>query len=177
MHGILFVLVPRSEARGSLQARKLVCGYLSSEGFALDLRFGGVCDYFGVGGRYSGMLNLLRLRHEQPRQFARFWRRYYEKGLAEEAASQVFREYFPHYRGKPPFNRGLVDHYGKPDDAQVVDEPLFQQLRSGFGDEVIYSHEIENPNVINIDGTSDFEWPMDAEEASNYWVVLIDYHF
>ena len=53
MHGVLYVCLPRFEAKTSPQARRKVCGYLEDEGFALQCRFGGHCDYFSVGGRWS----------------------------------------------------------------------------------------------------------------------------
>ena len=52
MHGVLYVCLPRSEARSSLQARKKVCEYLTQEGFDTQLRWSGCGDYFGVGGRW-----------------------------------------------------------------------------------------------------------------------------
>ena len=69
MHAVLYVCLPRSQARSSLQARKRVCEYLTQEGFDTLLRWSGCCDYFVGGGRWSGRLSLLRLRHEQPKQF------------------------------------------------------------------------------------------------------------
>jgi hypothetical protein len=77
MHAVLFVCLRRTEARSSLQARKTVCDYLTQEGFDMDLRFAGRCDYFGVGGRYSGRLSLLRLRYQEPKVFDRFWKKYW----------------------------------------------------------------------------------------------------
>src|SRR5271170_7819831 len=99
MHGVLYVCLPRSQARSSVQARKKVCEYLTQEGFAQNLRFAGHCDYFSVGGRYSGRLNLLRLRQEQPKQFGRFWKRYWMKSIGEEEAERLFRQAFPDFRG------------------------------------------------------------------------------
>jgi carbon storage regulator CsrA len=71
MHGVLYVCLPRSQARNILQARKQVCEYLSQEGFDTELRFSGCCDYFRVGGRWSGSLTLLRLRGRQPKRLSR----------------------------------------------------------------------------------------------------------
>lgn len=177
MHAVLYVCLPRSQARSSLQARKKVCEYLNEEGFAQDLRFAGHCDYFSVGGRYSGRLNLLHLRQEQRRQFDRFWKRYWMKDIGEEEAEALFRQTFPEYRGKLPINRGSVGFGGAPDDAQIMDESLFQQLKAGFGNVVDYSYEIAEPNVICTEDTNDFEWPKTGDEAKNLWVVVIDYHF
>jgi hypothetical protein len=177
MHGVLYVCLPRSQARSSLQARKKVCEYLTQEGFDTQLRFSGHCDYFSVGGRYSGRLTLLRLRQEQPRQFARFWKRYWMQYIEDDEAEQLFWQAFPKFRGKLPINRGRVGFDGAPDDAQIMDEPLFHQLKPGFSESVDYSYEIGEPNVICTEETDDFEWPKTAEEAAKLWVVLIDYHF
>jgi hypothetical protein len=177
MHALLYVCLPRSQARSSLQARKKVCEYLTQEGFDAQLRFSGHCDYFSVGGRYSGRLNLLRLRQEQPSRFARFWKRYWMKSLDNEEVQRLFRQTFPEFRGKLPINRGRVGFEGAPDDAQVMDGALFRQLKAGFGDVVDYSFEINEPNVICTEDTDDFEWPRTAEEAGKLWVVVIDYHF
>ena len=100
MHGVLYVCLPRSQARSSLQARKKVCEYLNDEGFAQDLRFAGHCDYFSVGGRYSGRLSLLRLRQRAAEAFARFWKRYWMKSIGDGEAEALFRQTFPEYRGK-----------------------------------------------------------------------------
>jgi hypothetical protein len=177
MHGVLYVCLPRSQARSSLQARKTVCEYLTQEGFDTQLRWSGCCDYFSVGGRYSGRLSLLRLRQEQPKKFDRFWKRYWMKDIGEEEAERLFRDTFLKFRGKLPFSRQRIGEYGEPDDAQIMDEPLFQQLKVGFSDVVDYSYEINEPNVICTEEGDDFEWPKNGEEGARFWVVVIDYHF
>ena len=128
-------------------------------------------------GRYSGRLSLLRLRQERPRQFARFWKRYWMKDIADEEAERLFRETFPEYRGKPPFSRERIGEYGEADDAQIMDDPLFQQLKAGFSNVVDYSYEINEPNVICTEEGDDIEWPKNGEEGARFWVVVIDYHF
>jgi hypothetical protein len=178
MHAVLYVCLPRSKARTSLQARRKVCEYLTQEGFDTQLRFSGRCDYFSVGGRHSGRLALLRLRYEQPKQFDRLMKRYQMKSVDEAKAERLFREAFPDYRGKLPINRGSTGFEGEADDAQIMDESLFEQLKAGFSDMVDYSYEIKEPNVIFTDEPDDdFEWPKTAEEAARFWVVVIDYHF
>jgi hypothetical protein len=179
MHGILYVCLPRSQARSSLQARKKVCEYLTQENYdATDPPFSGGCDYdyYSVGGRWSGRLSLLRLRHEQPRAFDRFWKRCTGKATSQEAEA-LFREMFPKYQGRLPFNRMRIGYYGAPDDAQIMDEPLFRQLRPGFGEEMDGSYEINEPNVICTEDADAFEWPKNSEEAAKLWVVVIDYHY
>lgn len=175
MHAVLYVCLPRFKVRTSLDARKKVCNYLEDQGFSQLIRFGGRCDYYGVGGRWSGRLSLLRLRHEQPKVFHRFWNRLDEMS-SEEEADALFRKMFPGFRGKLPINRGSVGFEGEPDDAQIMDKPLFEQLRSGFSSDVDYSYEIDEPNVICTEDDEDFKWPNTAKKATDFWVVLIDYH-
>ena len=179
MHGVLYVCLPRSEARSSLQARKKVCEYLTQENYEdADPPFSGGCDYdyYDVGGRWSGRLSLLRLKYKHPKQFSIFWKRYIS-GSVEEGAPALFRRLFPNYRGRLPFHRIRIGYYGAPDDAQIMDEPLFRQLKPGFSKEMDGSYEINEPNVICTEDTDDFEWPKTVEEAAKFWVVIIDYHY
>ena len=179
MHAVLYVCLPRSQARSSLQARKKVCEYLTEEGFDNLRRFSGHCDNFSVGGRWSGRLPLLRLRSAQPKVFDRFGKQYGATSSRDEVdrLCRLFRETFPAYREKMLIYREHVEFYGCPDDAQIMDEPLFQQLKKGFGESVDYSYEITEPNVICTEDTDDFEWPTTAEDAAKLWVVVINYHF
>jgi hypothetical protein len=181
MDAILYVCLPRSEARSSLQARKKVCEYLTDEGFAPFLRFGGRCDYFTVGGHWSGLLPLLRLRSEHPKVIDRIWKEYLASSSSDEFAGlcRRFRETFPTYRGKLPICRKCTEFYGYPDDAQIMDEPLFQQLKGGFDEMELVeedSDEITKPNVIFIGILNEDEWPKTPEEAAKFWVVVIHYH-
>ena len=180
MHGVLYVCLPRSQARSSLQARKKVREYLTQEGFDTQLRFSGRCDYFKVGGRWSGSLSLLRLQYEHPKKMARFWKQYEAVSTGKEAQA-LFREMFPDFRGKLPVGRSSHGHLnGFPDDAQIMDEPLFQQLKAGFNDEVTMETQ---PNVIFTtdcyvqEPDGDFPWPKTGIEGAKFWVVVIDYHF
>jgi len=93
-------------------------------------------------------------------------------------AATLFREFVPKYEGKIPVGRNPYGRpNGSPDDAQIMDGPLFQLLKVGFGHGVDYSYEVTEPNVICTDDTDDFRWPTTAEEAARLWVVVIDYHF
>ena len=177
MHGVLYVCLPRSEARSSLQARKGVREYLTREGFDTQLRWSGCCDYFEIGGRWSGRLSLLRLRHVYQKKFDGFWQCCCSSKAGKVDPQRLFRTTFPEFRGQPPLCRERVGEYGEPDDAQVMDGPLFEQLKAGFSQHVDLSHEIEQPNVIFNEDADDFEWPKTPDEAAKFWVVVIDYHY
>ncbi len=175
MHFLLYVCLPIDKARTSLQARRRVYQYLEKEHFIHNGRFCGMCDYFSVGGRYSGMLNLLRLKQRYPRVFKRFLARYRDIS-GEEAALEVFKHFFPKYKGMNPLYRPKFRIYGYPDDAQIMDKTLFAVLKGGFDEYVTNAIPFEKPNVIFTDLGED-EWPVDKTSGvRRHWVVVIDYH-
>ncbi|HEY7157600.1 MAG TPA: hypothetical protein VH575_26830 [Gemmataceae bacterium] len=178
MHRLLYVCLPRSQARTSLQARKKVCEYLTAEGFDTHLRFSGCCDYFMVGGRWSGDLSLLRLKYVQPKLMARFWKRHEAVATGQEA-EQLFRGMFPDFRGRIPVGRNPHGRpQGYPDDAQFMDEPLFEQLKNRFSDEVKDGGDvIFTTDCYCQEPDGDFPWPQNGAEGAKFWVVVIDYHF
>jgi hypothetical protein len=134
-----------------------------------------MCDYYSIGGRYSGMLNMLRLKHHHPRAFKQFLSRY-DNVSDEEEAHKLFKHYFPLYDGTNLIYRPDDRFYGYPDDAQIMDEVLFAELKKGFNEYVTHAVAFEKPNVIFTDLCED-EWPADAKKAvGRHWVVVIDYH-
>lgn len=175
MHFLLYVCLPTDKAKTSLQARKRVCDYLCKENFVHNGRFCGLCDYFLVGGRYSGMLNILRLKHHHPRQYKKYL--YNTKFIFDtKEVYKVFKNCFPDYDGMNPFCRNNFRFLGYPDDAQIIDEVLFAELKHGFNEEVSFGIPFQKPNVIFTDLDED-EWPTDPKsEAGRHWVVVIDYH-
>ena len=182
MHSLLCVCLPRSEARSSLQARKKVSDYLTAECFDTPARFSGRCDYFGVGGLWSGWLTVLRLKSQDPKRYKRFLESCTEETTREERV-KLFKEAFPKFRGKVPVGRkdAMLLDYGYPDDAQIMDEPLFQILKKGFCEEIPDSdegpaHVIFATESIFQGPDSDFPWPKNGTEAAEFWVVVIDYH-
>ena len=175
MHFLLYVCLPTNEAKTSLQARKKVFCYLCKENFIHNGRFCGLCDYFLVGGRYSGMLNVLRLKHQHPHKYKQYLTQSHA-ALDAKQVYKVFKKCFPDYNGKNLFYRNNFRVHGYPDDAQIIDEVLFAELKHGFSDEVSFGLPFEKPNVIFTDLCED-EWPVDAKsEVGRHWVVLIDYH-
>jgi len=175
MHFLLYVCHPLDDANTSLQARKGVKRYLEQEHFVSHGRFCGHCDYFSVGGRYSGMLNLLRLKQQKQSEFNHFLGQY--QGITKpEEGVKLFKNCFPDYKEEIPVYRNGVNQLGCHDDAQIMDESLFAELRKGFSEYVSAAVAFEEPNVIFTDLCED-EWPEDADSAfGRHWVVVIDYH-
>jgi hypothetical protein len=175
MHFLLYICLPTEEAKTSLQARRQACRYLKQEHFVSGGRFCGQCDYFSVGGRYSGMLTLLRLKHHHPREFQQFLKQY-QRARKPGAALSFFKKAFPNFEGRIPINRSEVDFYGDQDDGQIMDEVLFAELKDGFDEYVTQAIAFEKPNVIFTD-LDETEWPEEAETAvGRHWVVTVEYH-
>lgn len=178
MLGTLFLGFDKEIANSSLEARRWAVEYLDEEGFTPVRRFGGEADNYGVGGRSSGLLQLLRLRHEQPKPFAKLWKKYPKV----EGPRALFRELFPTYRGTIPIMREKMLDYGYADDAQIIDETLYDCLKEGFEDYFRYSWSLdEKPCVLYCGENSEDgfeEWPKSREAVvGRTWVVVIDYHY
>jgi len=175
MHACLYVCLPRSEARTSLQARRKAFKYLEREHFVHNGRFCGRCDYFSVGGYYSGRLSLLRLRQAHPRRFRSFWKRFVEDEFKPAEARRLFQTTFPDLPKPLPILRSADPFEGHDDDAQVIDQVLWDQLKDGFGDDVTYAYDISEPDAIFTD-LGDGGWDEPEDIIGNYWAVVIDYH-
>lgn len=176
MHGTLFLGFEKATARSSMAARRWACDYLSEEGFTPMRRFGGAADYYGVGGRSSGILEILRLRHERIRTFEKFW-----KALPRSKDPvALFKRSFPSYRGRIPVARDVTPDYGYADDAQIIDETLYHCLKPGFANFLEYSCGIDEKLCVLYCGTSESgfeEWPKTKEAIiGRTWIVVIDYH-
>lgn len=175
MHFLLYVCVPVEEAKTSLQARRRACRYLVREHFVRAGRFCGHCDYFSVGGRYSGMLTLLRLKGLHPREFRLFLKQYRETNTPS-AGNKLFKKCFPSFNDQVPVARLDVGSDGYEDDAELMDKILFAQLKAGFNDYVTNAVAFKRPNVIFTD-LDETQWPVTVEEAvGRHWVVVIAYH-
>ncbi|MEI6842703.1 MAG: hypothetical protein WCK53_15655 [Methanomicrobiales archaeon] len=121
------------------------------------------------------MLNMLRLKHHHPRKYKQYLTKTHLE-LDAKTAYKVFKHSFPEYDGMNPVYRPNVRFHGYPDDAQIMDEVLFAELKDGFDECVTNAIPFEKPNVIFTDLGED-EWPVDpASGVGQHWAVVIDYH-
>jgi len=119
MHFFLYVCLPVEEAKTSLQARRRACRYLEKEHFVSVARFCGHCDCYSVGGRYSGMLTLLRLKGATYRESS-----VYSEAISRDEKRRwplkLFKKCFPNFGGRIPVGRFDVEFDGYEDDAQLM---------------------------------------------------------
>lgn len=200
MHYAAYVLVSKLEAKSSLDAREEVRNLLINDPSFIGE--GGrfytpVCDWFVIGGRWSGDLSPQQLRDE-------FFRQADQLNSLGKGPGGYSQEFIKNNReqldaiwqklgGKyaSPLTRDQYDELGEEDDAHLLDKPLAERLNVFLqvGDEytkaeeycimrkALWSTPIEiGPAVISLEydvlyGLIDFN-----DLVDKYWVVVIDYH-
>lgn len=179
MHQRLFVLIPKSKAKSSIEARQFVCEWLIGEGFvARGGRFSstGPADWFVIGGRWSGELTRALLDQKKLKKFRDKFEKKYgwwtggkEKITEQQRLKQskeLFSNFFPKFKDIHPFWRYNYKETGYKDDAMVVTGKLFDRLEL-------------NELPKNEEGVIDTE-EEDIEKKSvvgKKWIVVVDYHF
>lgn len=179
MHHRLFVLIPKSEAKSSIEARRFVYEWLISEGFVASAnRFSatGPADWFVIGGRWSGELTRALLDQKKLKEFRDEFEKKYgwwtggKGNLTEEQrlkqSRKLFSSFFPKFKSIHPFWRNRYRELGYKDDAMVVTDKLFDRLEL-------------NKLPKDLEGVID----MEAEDihkksvVGKRWIVVVDYHF
>ena len=176
MHGRFYVCLPKAAARTKSGVVKKVTKFLNDEGLVGgDRLWGGPADYFSIGGRWGGTLELLRLRAQDSQTFGVWWEAHKKPGINTRAkAVRLFKKHFRGYKSDPPVFRE-ADRFGDAEgEIAVMDAALFDQLQAGFGEFTIGDWELHEPNVIFTDGTPE---AVAEEVVGRYWVAVIDYHW
>lgn len=192
MHSKCYVLVPVSAAKTSLDARKYVVEELGSDSSFVGEggRFASpICDYFVIGGGWSGELNPRTLLDD-------FWKQ--AKQLQQPSdcsgSSQSFNQekrkqldtIWQKMGGKytSPLNRDQYSDLGEDDDACILEDWLAKELNEYLNssydcyvDHVsIINQKWEMPIVISLDSDLFYTLKSFDEVIGKYWVVIIDYH-
>lgn len=178
----LFVLVPVKDQysglaiKDSQRIQKMVDEYLETEGFAAQGRFSsGYCDYYSIGGRWSGELTRKKLDKKRVVEFERLIQIKY-KGLIADKTREVkalFKRIFPEFTGEFPYIReGAANKYYD-DDAQIVDEALYNAIIEPKLDKIDSEEFGEGGQII----TTDMSQPEKKEDIiGKYWLVIVDFH-
>jgi hypothetical protein len=166
MHYRYIVVFDKKKAKNSLEARKFVYGYLSN-----DEEFNRQSDWAVIGGRWSGDLTKIRLDQDKRCEFEAdfekqfgFWT---NKDNSEEKrhnqAKELFKKYFPKYKGEPLYFRNTYLDLGFEDDAQIIDEELYEKL--------IKNCDKDSKGYLDIEDEK-----LNKEQMIGRWIVLVDYH-
>lgn len=157
MHALYFVIFDRKEAGNSLKAKNLATNTLMDENFCCQEGFfsAGKAEWFTVGGRWSGILQVLKLGIDMERFF----------GMSEQERKDSWSQ-----KGGAGPCPGEDRHSGfeeYPDDAMVVDQGLWQKLAETYPEVEAY-----DANACSEDILADLK----SQDVIGRWIVVIDYH-
>lgn len=182
MHSRLIVLMNKHGAENSLEARRRVDHRLAHEHFVGEgsLFTSPPSDWFVIGGRWSGFLTELHLDQDKLRAFYKEFEsqklgwvggqgRLVENQKAKSLG--LFHQCFPNFEGKPPVWRDAYLLFGHEDDAQILDEVIFQALEklSVYPGSDLY----EGNCYVDFDSYD----AVRSEDVGKKWVVIVDFHF
>lgn len=184
MHNLAYALLPIEEATSSEEARNIVYDFLVNDASFMEdsnasYRFWSpICDYFRIGGRFSGDLTSQNILDEFYRKVNAL-----QGGNPSDSYSVIFitenraalDKIWHDLGGKyvNPLSRNAGNYNGYEDDAMIIDEEIAEKL-----------NKIEQPDVVGnervLDCSSDnCYWEIDdyKDLIGKAWVVVIDYHY
>lgn len=168
MHYRYIVVFDKENAENSAEARKFVYDYLEN-----DKDFNHRADWAVIGGRFSGTLTRIRLDQDKLKQFEKkfdneygFWT---NKDSSEEKrhsqAKELFKKYFEEYKDEPLYFRNTYLDLGYEDDAQIIDEELYEKLIKHL------AKEKDPESYLDIEDEN-----LEKEQMIGRWCVVVDFH-
>jgi len=136
-----------------------------------------LCDWFVIGGRWSGYLSqfLLGQAYEDAlaEEFPEFVKDYYSAKLVElhkDGLDQLWQRFGG--TGPNPITRSSYDEEGAEDDAMVVDRRLYDHfLKPLAGKATCVGDASPLADFIDLDGDE-----VDESFIGRKWLVVVDYH-
>jgi len=173
MHYLMLVTLGTAAAATSLDARRQAqAELLNDDSFCGEGgRFGSpLCDWFVIGGRWSGRLKQTLLGEPYQaalgRDFPEIAAGWYPTSLVDthrDRLNRLWRQFGG--TGPSPLVRSSYDHLGCDDDAMVVDRALYDGFLAG------YHGESDRSEFADLDNES-----VDETFIGRKWLVVVDYH-
>ncbi len=188
MHALLYVLCPKDGLADSEAARKHVYNWLSDNGFTGN---GGLfqnyfADWFVVGGRWSGELTSVQMDQEKltalNKEFNEKFGFWINKDITEQMRQDQYREltkkYFPDYQGLPWAFRDSYQEDGYEDDAQIVNQLIYDRIIKDNLLDQINQEKLWNGGAVIATDMHEKEFSRKPDALiDKYWAVVVDYHF
>ena len=172
MHYLMFVTLTMLPGETSLDARRRVQNLLlEDDSFCGDGgRFGSpLCDWFVIGGRWSGKLPIALLgdayKAAFQQEFPDMAGDWYPASLVEkhrDRLNQLWQRFGG--TGAHPYTRSSYDDLGCDDDAMIVDQALYDRFLAG--DPSRYCETFADLDDESVDETF----------IGRKWLVVVDYH-
>lgn len=162
MHCLMLVTISLPDGATSTKARTAVYERLTNDpSFCGDGgQFGSpICDWFVIGGRFSGLLAETVIGDAYRKAAA---------GLEGAALDAIWNEYGG--AGPSPKNRNDCDDLGYADDALPLTPQLYAELLDSFRGHVVYSDGL-HCEFADLDGEQ-----LKPDFAGRKWLVVVDYH-
>ncbi len=165
MHHLAYFCLPIKRFPTSFHARRRVYNWLKRGRYDI---LGVVPDFWCIGGRFSGYLTWHRLEYQNEKIFEQCQNKL-KDARTLKGAVKILGRHYPNYHGLSLFDRDMYLKLGYEDDAQIIDEVLFNKLKHKF----IEPEELGGYDKII---TVNCKAPASPDEAINYWIVVVDYH-
>lgn len=168
MHYRYIVVFDKENAETSLEARTFVYDYLEN-----NKDFNHQADWAVIGGRFSGILTRIRLDQDKLKQFEEEFEKIYGFWINKENSEQerhsqaknLFSKYFPEYKDEPLYFRNTYLDFGYEDDAQIIDEELYEKLIKELAEEK------DPESYLDIEDED-----LEKEQMIGRWCAVVDYH-
>jgi hypothetical protein len=181
MHFRFLVTCEQGAAETSAEAREYVLDTLHEESFCSDGRWGGgLCDWFVIGGRWSGDLSRYtwartiteEMIAREREHGVQVWGAYYpdsEKTRTQQELAMQFQQLWDSqapeaYRGIP-YCRDTYQRNGYEDDAMLLTQELYDSLLKQYEGK----EESEHHADLEYDAVS-------PAMIGKKWLVVVDYH-
>ena len=189
MHFRFLVLINKDRAPDSMGARDYVHHILVNDSSFIqhdDSRFASpMCDWFVIGGRWSGELTRAKLSQSKlellDKEFDKkhgWWHGGKEGTTREDRSRQynkMFRKYFPKFKNKKDWEipgwRDQYEEYGYDDDAMILDKKLYDAFLKEYEGQELWPGTCEE--IADLDCAGDI---VTKELIGNKWLVVVDYH-
>lgn len=184
MHNLAYALLPIEEADSSQKAREVVYDYLINDPSFVDIGdlsymyWSPRCDWFKIGGKWSGKLNSQNILDEffrkakdlqEGNSFEGYLRDFITKN--QDTLEKIWDDLGGMYGN--PLSRDVYGCYGYEDDARIMDEEIAEKIKM-----LGQSDISENGRLLDCSSDNCYWEINDAKELiGKAWVVVIDYHY
>jgi hypothetical protein len=178
MHYLMLLTLAMQPGESSPAARERVYSQLVDDGsFCGD---GGrfsvpICDWFVIGGRWSGLLSETlmgdRYKHKFKAKFPEFTG-YYSPDRVKERAEELdalWREYGG--VGPSQLNRDAYEHVGYDDDAMPLNRVLYDHFLAAYEGQPSQQEDPYHCSFIDLDNDE-----LDETFIGRKWIAVVDYH-
>jgi hypothetical protein len=188
MHALLYVCCPKDGLGDSQTARNHVFNWLTDNGFTGNGGFfqNYIADWLVVGGRWSGDLVASQMDQVKlqalTKEFGDKYGFWISKDVSEETRQaqygELLKQYFPTFQGMPWAFRNSYKVDGYEDDAQIVNQKLYDAIIKDNLLDTIDTEQLWSGGAVIATDMINNHHPVTPDRfIGNYWITVIDFHY